>query len=106
MRLLVVMAILCAGCANRQLRVDQIPPPPIRQPVVWIRGDVKNPAVLWNEELTLARALVAAEYKGFGTPHLITIVRHGQTYKVNPRDLLQGRDDQPLEPDDTVIIDR
>jgi hypothetical protein len=106
MRLLVIIAVLCAGCAGRQLRVQQVPPPPVPQPVVWIRGDVKNPAILWNEELTLARAIVAAEYKGLGDPHMIIIVRQGQTYKVKPRDLLQGREDQPLEPGDTVIIER
>jgi len=28
------------------------------------RGDVKNPSVPWAEELTLAKALMAAEYTG------------------------------------------
>jgi hypothetical protein len=106
MRLLVLIAVLCAGCAGRQLRVDRIAPSPIPQPVVWIRGDVKNPAILWSEELTLTGAIVAAEYKGLADPHLIMIVRQGQTYKVKPRDLLKGLDDQPLEPGDTVIIER
>ena len=73
---------------------------------MWIRGDVKNPAVPWNEELTLARAIVAAEYKGFWDPHVITIIRQGQSYKINPRDLLKGRDDPPLEPGDTIVIER
>jgi hypothetical protein len=106
MRLLVAITILCAGCAGRQIRVEQVPPPPNPQPMVWIRGDVKNRAVPWNEELTLAGAIVAAEYTGLWDPHVITIVRHGQSYKVRPRDLLNGRDDQPLEPGDTVVIER
>lgn len=74
--------------------------------MVWIRGDVKSPVVLWNEELTLARAIVAAQYKGLWDPRAITIIRQGQTHKVNPRDLLKGRYDPPLEPGDTIIIER
>jgi hypothetical protein len=82
------------------------PPPPAQQPVVWIRGDVKNPAVLWSEQLTLARAIVAADYKGLWNPRMITVIRQGQSYRIHPRDLLQGREDPTLEPGDTIIIER
>jgi hypothetical protein len=105
MRLIVLLlTALCAGCSGPRVQVIQ--PPPTQQPLVWIRGDVKNPAVPWNDQLTLARAIVAAEYKGLWDPHVIMIIRQGQTYRVKPRDLLSGRDDPALEPGDTVVIER
>lgn len=88
------------------MQPQPLPMPAAQQPVVWVRGDVKHFAVPWNEELTLARAIVAAEYTGLWDPRLITILRQGEAYKVRPRDLLAGRDDPPLEPGDTIVIDR
>jgi hypothetical protein len=73
---------------------------------VWVRGDVKNRAVPWDEELTLSRAIVAAEYTGLWDPHAISILRAGQSYKVNTRDLLKQRDDPVLQPGDVVVIER
>jgi hypothetical protein len=101
-----VSAALVGGCSGPKLSREQMPPPPIQQPVVWIRGDVKNPVVLWNDQLTLAHAIVAADYKGFSDPHVIMIIRRGQSYKVNPRDLLRGVEDPALEPGDTIVIER
>ena len=101
-----VSAALVAGCSSHKLTREQMPPPPVQQPVVWIRGDVKNPVLLWNDQLTLANAIVAADYRGFSDPHVITIIRRGQSYKVNPRDLLRGVEDPALEPGDTIVIER
>lgn len=103
---LFVSAALVAGCSGPRLTREQMPPPPVQQPVVWIRGDVKNPVLLWNDQLTLAHAIVAADYRGFSDPHVITIIRRGQSYKVNPRDLLRGVEDPALEPGDTIVIER
>lgn len=97
--------VLCCGCAGD--RIIQVAPPPAEQkPVVWIRGDVKNRAVPWDEELTLSRAIAAAEYTGLWDPHSILIVRGGETYKVKPRDLLRQRDDPTLAPGDVIVIER
>jgi hypothetical protein len=74
--------------------------------MVWIQGEVKNRAVLWNEELTLSRALVAAQYTGLWDPHSISVVRDGTAYKINPRDLLKQLDDPILRPGDVVVIER
>jgi len=73
---------------------------------VHFRGDVKRTSVPWAEELTLAKALVAAEYTGLRDPHTIVIIRQGETFKVNPKRLLGGLDDPLLEPGDTVEVHR
>jgi len=75
-------------------------------PTVSFRGDVKNPKVPWTEEMTLAKALVAAEYTGSWDPHTIVILRQGEKYKVDPKRLLGGLEDPLLEPGDTVEIHR
>jgi hypothetical protein len=74
--------------------------------VVWIRGEVKNSVLPWTEEMTVARAIVAADYRGIGDPYSILLIRQGQTRKINPRDLVKGRDDLPLEPGDMIVIER
>src|SRR5438046_1770761 len=35
---------------------------------VWVRGEVRNQLIPWNEELTLSKAILAAEYQGFLDP--------------------------------------
>jgi hypothetical protein len=75
-------------------------------PTVLVRGEVKKPLVPWTENLTLARAIVAAEYTGFFDPREIRLLRKGETLKVNPRRLLRGADDVPLEPGDIVELRR
>jgi hypothetical protein len=103
--LVLLVGLAFAGCITKQ--TIQLPAPSASQnPMVWVRGDVKNRAVPWNEEMTLSRAIVAAQYTGFSDPHAISILRAGQTYKVSARDLLKQRDDPPLQPGDVVVIER
>ena len=73
-------------------------------PVVTVVGQVKNRTVPWTEDLTLTKALIAAEYQGFSDPRAITIIRNGQQYQVNVKQLLKGREDPPLEPGDTIEV--
>jgi hypothetical protein len=73
-------------------------------PTVVFRGDIKNPRVPWVEDLSLAKALIAAEYTGLWDPHTIVIIRKGETYKIDPKRLLRGLEDPPLEPGDIVEI--
>jgi hypothetical protein len=72
-------------------------------PQVRFVGHVNNPIVLWTEDLTLAKALVDAEYLDQNTPRTITIYRNGQPNRVDPQTLLDGQD-YPLFPGDTVVI--
>jgi hypothetical protein len=108
MRLLIAgaLVILCASCATDTVKPQQVQPPGTPAAMVWIRGDVKHDILPWTEDLTLARAIVAAEYKGLGDPHTILINRRGQSYRINPRELLRGNDDPLLEPGDVIVIER
>ena len=73
-------------------------------PVVTVVGQVKNRTVPWTEDMTLTKALIAAEYQGFSNPRVITIIRNGQRFEVNVKQLLNGREDPPLETGDTIEI--
>src|SRR5882757_8812866 len=42
---------------------------------IWMIGNVKNALIPWTEDLTLAKAIVAAEYQGTADPGQI-VVRH------------------------------
>jgi hypothetical protein len=77
-----------------------------QEPSVLVRGEVKNPIVGWSEGLTLARAIVAAEYRGPWDPHQILIIRKGETFRINPKHLLWKTEDPLLEPGDIIQIER
>ena len=68
-----------------------------------IFGPVQTPLVAWSEDLTLAKVIVAAGYAGAGDPREITIIREGQSIRVDPKQLLRG-EDVPLQPSDIVEI--
>lgn len=70
---------------------------------VQIRGNVKNTSVPWTEGLTVAKAIVAAEYRGVHDPKSVIIYRNGQATEIQAADLLQGQD-EPLLPGDMVEI--
>jgi hypothetical protein len=75
-----------------------------QEPSVWIVGSVRRPVIPWTDDLTLAKALVEAEYQGFVDPSQITVLRNGQPpIIINPRELLQGHD-WPLAAGDRIEI--
>jgi hypothetical protein len=74
------------------------------EPVVFFRGDVRNQRVPWREGLTLAEALLAAQYTWAWDPRVITVTRNGQTHSINPKALLRGGDNPLLEPGDAVEV--
>jgi hypothetical protein len=75
-----------------------------RPPEVVVRGPVRNPVVPWTEGLTLAKAIVDADYTGFMNPILVRVIRNGQMIEeMKGIDLLHHRD-VPLEPGDIVDI--
>jgi hypothetical protein len=72
-------------------------------PVVVITGNVAYHTIPWTEDLTLAQALIAAEYKGAGDPGGITVVRNGERINVDVNRLLHG-EDMPLAASDRIEI--
>ena len=89
-----------AFLAGQQQAVQQLQPP---GPSVTVIGEVKNKLLPWAMDLTLAKALLAAEYYGAQDPAQIIIIREGQIILVDPRRLLEG-EDIPLLPRDIVEV--
>ncbi|HXR06441.1 MAG TPA: hypothetical protein VN765_03865 [Candidatus Acidoferrum sp.] len=71
--------------------------------IVAVKGQVRNPVIPWTEDLTLAKAIVAAEYTGYLNPRLIRLFHDGQTTDIKPSALLMGQD-MPVAPGDTIEI--
>jgi hypothetical protein len=68
-----------------------------------VLGQVQTHEVPWVAGLTLAQALVTANYNGFGNPKRIILIRQGQHTVISARDLLNGQD-MPLQPGDMIQI--
>jgi hypothetical protein len=75
-----------------------------RQPAVWFQGDIRNARVSWSEGLTLAQALLAAQYTWSWDPRFITVTRNGEVHPINPKRLLRGEEDPLLEPGDVIEV--
>ncbi len=72
-------------------------------PSVTIVGPVRNPVVPWTVGLTLAKALIAANYYGPSEPAQIVILRDGRPVIVNVQSFLAGQD-VSLRPRDVVEL--
>ena len=66
-------------------------------------GPVQNREIPWADGLTLAQAIVAADYSAHGNPKEIILLRRGESAGIDPTDLLRGHD-VPLEPGDTITL--
>ena len=95
-------AAFVAGQQQAAARMQQIQPL-AQGPSVIINGEVRNHIVPWTEGLTLAAALVAADYYGAVDPSLIYLVREGKATLVDPKQLLAGKD-VPLQAGDIVQL--
>lgn len=72
---------------------------------VRVTGDVQNSTLPWTEDLTLAKAIVDADYRGLRDPKKIVVRRLNQPpIVIAPRQLLQGGD-MTLQPGDVVQIE-
>jgi len=91
-------AAFAAGQQQAMMRMQQT-----SAPNVSVRGTVKNPLIPWTEDLTVAKAIVAAGYYGSKDPVEIFIVRQGQALRVDPKQLLNGND-PPLQSGDVMDI--
>lgn len=89
-----------AFLAGQQQGTQQVQ---LRGPAVTVIGEVKNKLLPWSIDLTLARAIVAADYYGARDPTEITIIREGHLMPVDPHQLLAG-EDIPLLPQDIVEL--
>jgi len=72
-------------------------------PTITVAGPVKYTQVPWTEQMTVARAIIAAEYLGPGDPREILIVHNGQATSIDPKRLLNG-EDLPLQAGDVLQL--
>jgi hypothetical protein len=93
-------AAFMAGQQQAVARMQQVQG---QGPSVTVNGEVRNRVVPWTEGLTLAKAVVAADYYGAKDPGQIIIVHNGIATRVEPSQLLSGVD-IPLQPGDIVQL--
>jgi hypothetical protein len=91
-------AAFMAGQQQALARMQQT-----QAPSVTVNGEVRNRVVPWTEGMTLAKALVAADYYGAKDPGQIIIVHNGIANRVEPSQLLSGVD-IPLQAGDIVQL--
>jgi hypothetical protein len=91
-------AAFAAGQEQATMRMQQT-----QTPSVTVQGTVRNPLIPWTEDLTVAKAIVAAGYFGRRDPAEILVVRKGQAFRVDPKQLLNGTD-PPLQAGDIMEI--
>jgi hypothetical protein len=72
-------------------------------PTITVVGEVRNSTIAWTAEMTLAKALIAADYYGSKDPSEILLERNGQATTYDPKRLLNG-EDVPLQPRDVIEI--
>jgi len=72
-------------------------------PIVTVIGPVTNGNVPWTEDLTVAKAIVAAGYVGKTDPREIVLVRAGRGLQIDPKLLLAG-EDQSVQPGDIIQL--
>ena len=113
---ILVIALLGLGCKSNNTN-GKAPPPTYFDPaaaqeamrqaqmVVRIRGDVRNAIIPWSEDLTLAGALVEAEFIGRWEPLSVTVTRGRKVQRFSASALLSGKD-MFLQPGDLIQINR
>lgn len=70
-------------------------------PSVTVNGEVRNHIIPWTQGMTLAQAVVAADYSGAKDPGELVIVHNGIATRLDPKQLLNGVDIS-LQPGDIV----
>lgn len=92
-----------AFLAGQQQSLERLQQTQNRGPSVTFIGEVRNTLIPWTADLTLAKAIVAAEYYGATDPKEIVVTRDGQEMGIDPKRLLSGGDIL-LQPRDVVEL--
>jgi len=89
--------------AGRELPPEISPNSSLPAAGITVVGAVQNSRITWTSGLTLAQAIIQADYRGTADPTEMILVRGGQSAVFPLRDLLQNGD-VPLEPGDQIIL--
>jgi hypothetical protein len=71
---------------------------------ILVQGNVKNHILGWTEDLTLAQALIDADYQGLTNPRTIVVIRQGQANMIDVNKFLRGKENPPLLPGDIIEL--
>ena len=93
-------AAFIAGQKEAVMRIQQ---ESSQEPKVTVNGPVRNGVLPWTEDLTLAKAIVEAEYTAPGNPAEVFLVRSGRAFRIETKEILSGRD-IPLQPGDIIQL--
>jgi protein involved in polysaccharide export with SLBB domain len=74
--------------------------------VITVQGDVQNNIIPWTNDMTLAKAILAAKWRGLREPKFVTIIRGEESYKIKMSDFIAAGEDLPLEAGDVIILER
>lgn len=110
----VVLALVMGGCRSREPEQDQSlihfwrqqaieQQQQMQGPQVVVLGSVRQSRILYTQGLTLAEAILRADYIGRSDPSMIRIIRNGQTISYPVERLLRG-EDYPLQAGDIVQL--
>ena len=106
--LLAAVALVSVGCESSR----SLGPPVasnsadaeyVAQSVI-VKGNVLHPVLPWTDDLTVARAIVQADYIGQRNPITISIQRQGERLFVDPARLMLGIIDPWLEAGDILEL--
>jgi hypothetical protein len=112
---LISVALFLTACASKTTQQGGgvfLKPPDANQiqasqgGAIYFTGDVRMNSVPWHEGLTLAEAIVQAQYTGRSDPFSISVTRNGTAFRVDVRRLLRGEENPPLEPGDRINVRR
>jgi hypothetical protein len=91
-------AAFMAGQKQAMARMQQT-----QGPSVTVNGEVRNHIIPWTQGMTLAQAVIAAEYCGAKDPSQMIIVHNGIATRLDPKQLLNGVD-IPVQSGDIVQL--
>jgi hypothetical protein len=75
-----------------------------RQNGITFKGPVVNSIVPWHEKMTLAQAVVSAEWCGKGNPRQIILSHGDDRMEMTMEELLENGAQFPVHPGDTVEL--
>ncbi len=84
-------------------RASAVQPAPVSVAVTVI-GPVRHRSILWTDGLTLARAIIGAEYLLEKDPSAIFLTRGAQTMQFTAAQLLGGNEGPVLMPGDVIEV--
>lgn len=88
---------------GQQTAIQQIQNAP---KIITVHGDVQNNIIPWTSDMTLAKAILAAKWRGLREPKFVTIIRGEESYKLKMSDFITAGEDLPLEAGDVIILER